>query len=82
MTPKVVMFSMDVGEQPKNGVTRDAEGCSCSCAMLFCLNFVCHSICHTTLLHCIIVVLSMSLSIERSACVIELSLVPSVGPHM
>lgn len=26
MTPKVIMFSMDVGEQPKNEVTKDKEG--------------------------------------------------------
>ena len=27
MTPKVLMFNMDVGEQPKDGVTKDKEGC-------------------------------------------------------
>jgi len=25
------MFSMDIGEQPKDGVTKDKEGCVCVC---------------------------------------------------
>ena len=27
VTPKVVMFNMDVGDQPKDGVTKNKEGC-------------------------------------------------------